>query len=155
MNIGIIVYSQTGNTSLVAQDIKKELTALGHKVKIEKIETIEKESNNSHQIKRSPDIQKYEALIFGSPVQAFSLAVVMKNYLKQIPVLNNKKVVGFVTKRLPFNWTGGKQAIKQLKNLCESKNGNVCDTGIVKWRDKNREEDITILKRKICDIFKS
>ncbi len=40
MKIGIIVYSQTGNTFSVAEKLKAKLTAAGHNVNIERLTTV-------------------------------------------------------------------------------------------------------------------
>ncbi len=151
MNIGIIVYSQTGNTYSVAEKLKKELETSHHTVNIERIEIKDNEQSNSKdiQFKLLPDTDKYDILIFGTYVEAFSLAQVMKKYLEQVNSLENKKIACFVTKKLPFNWTGGNRAIKQMKKICKSKNADICTTGIVKWTDKHREKDIDNVINKI------
>ena len=144
MNIGICVYSQTGNTASVAKEIEKKLSAADHNVKIEMI-TVEgevKPGKSDYQFKTVPDLGKYDVLVFGSPVQAFSLSSVMSSYLKQIESLQNKKVACFLTKGLPFNWTGGNRAIRQMRKICEGKNAEIFDTGIIKWVAKRREKDI-------------
>jgi len=94
----------------------------------------------------------YDALIFGAPVHAFSLAPAMKAYLEQITSLQNKKVACFVTKGLPFHRTGGKQAISQMKKISESKGGTVLGTGIVVWRG-GREKEIADLADKFSKLF--
>lgn len=45
-------------------------------------------------MKSAPDVSGYDAVIFASPVQAFSLAPVMKLYLSKLPSLAGKKVTG-------------------------------------------------------------
>jgi len=42
VNIGIIVYSETGNTYSVAQKIKDSISDSGHNIVVKKLETIEK-----------------------------------------------------------------------------------------------------------------
>jgi len=133
MNIGIIIYSQTGNTNSVALKLKEKLSAAGHSVDIEQIE-ISGELGpraTNFQIKTKPDVDKYDALVFGAPIQAFSLSPAMKSYLTQIASLKNKKVTCFITKHLPFHWTGGNQAINKMKKICKSKDGTVCGSGII------------------------
>lgn len=99
MKVGIIVYSHTGNTLSVAQKAREALENAGHSVKIERVEPL---NNDPHSLgpaglKSAPDIIAYEALIFASPVQAFSLASAMKLYLSQVSGLGGKKVYLFVT----------------------------------------------------------
>ena len=156
MKIGIIFYSHTGNTYTVIKRLEKELLQEGHEVNIERLEPMDKDEVNpgakNIKYKNLPDLDKYEGYIFGSPVQAFSLCNGMKSYLKQIESLENKKTFCFVTKGLPFNWTGGTRAIKQFKNLLEAKRADILEEGIVKW-SSNKENDIDKLVNKVKRIF--
>lgn len=144
MNINLIVYSQTGNTYSVAGKIKDELSLSGHTVNIDRLIADQEDKTGKETLNNDklPDLKQYDVIIFGSPVQAFSLPPVMKSYLKQLKTIENKKVACFVTKALPYNWTGGNNAIRQMKKLCIDKNAVVCGTGIVKWRESSREKDI-------------
>jgi NAD(P)H dehydrogenase (quinone) len=155
MKIGIIVYSQTGNTFAVAEKLKQKLAAAGHAANVERLTTVggvQKDARNIR-IEKLPDLGAYDALVFAAPVQAFSLAPAMAVYLKQLPSLGGKKVVCFVTKGLPFAWTGGNRAIKQMKNSCEAMGGMVCGTGIVYWSNKGRENHIDDVVEKLIKHF--
>ncbi|MDY9923911.1 flavodoxin family protein [Methanobacterium sp.] len=154
MKIGIIVYSQTEHTYSVAETLQDKLLANGHSVEIERVTPAGEVHPGSKDItfQNQPDIQEYDALIFGSPVHAFSLAPAMKAYLEQIPSLQDKKIAGYVTKGLPFHRTGGNQAISQMKKLCQSKGGTILGTGIVVWRG-SREKDINELVQKFSALF--
>ncbi len=144
MKIGIIVYSQTGNTYSIAEKLRDKLLAIGHSVNIERITPVDSKQMDLKkiQIERVPDIAAYEALIFCSPVQAFSLAPVMTAYMTQISSLANKKIACFVTEFFPFAWLGGNNAIIKMKKTCESKGGTVSRTGVVNWSNKQRERQI-------------
>ena len=156
MNIGIIIYSQSGNTNSVAEQLKGGLAASNHSVKIERLKPVEQGEKKSEtvQLEVLPDLEQYDALVFGAPVYAFSLAPVMKDYLQQISSLGGKKVVCFVTKGLAFNWTGGNRAVRELAKICQSKEATVCGSGIVKWTASSRERDINALRAKIEELFK-
>jgi NAD(P)H dehydrogenase (quinone) len=141
MNIGIIVYSQTGNTLKAAENVKDALAAKGHKVSIEQVTTEGKVSPNTPvSLKSKPDAAKYDALVFASPVMAFSLNPVMKAYLPQIKELKGKKAACFVVQGLPFNGMGGKQALKQMCGLLTSKGAQVVGTGVV-FRGKKQADE--------------
>ncbi len=117
MKIGIVVYSQTGNTFSVAQKLQEKLSAAGHTANIERLTTVGGEVDpKKAKIEKLPDLSGYDALVFGGPVQAFSLSQVMAGYMGQLPSLQGKKVACFVTKGLPMAMTGGNKAISQLKN---------------------------------------
>ncbi|MDO9536475.1 MAG: flavodoxin [Bacillota bacterium] len=145
MNIGIIVYSQTGNTFAVAQKLKEKLDSAGHSANIDRV-TITGEAtpgNKNFQLITLPAVDQYDALIFGSPVQAFSLHPAMIAYPNQLSSLQGKKIACFVTKQLPFYWTGGNRAIAQMKKICESKGAAVCGTEIVVWSKSQRDHNIS------------
>jgi flavodoxin len=154
MKIGIIVYSKTENTYSVAQKLQEKFHEKGHGAEIERVvpegEVPPRAKNVEFQSK--PEIEPYDALIFGSPVHAFSLAPPMKSYLEQLDSLQNKKIACFVTKGLRFNWTGGNQAIGKMKKICESKGGNVVGTGIVVW-NKEKDKQIDELLSKFSVLF--
>ncbi len=154
MKIGIVVYSQTEHTYSVAENLQEKLLEAGHSVNVERITPAGEVHPGSKDItfQNQPDIQEYDALIFGSPVHAFNLAPAMKAYLEQIPSLQDKKVACYVTKGLPFHRTGGNQAISQMKKLCQSKGGKVMGTGIVVWRG-GRAKEINELVEQFGRLF--
>lgn len=154
MNIGIIVYSQTEHTYSVAQKLQEKLSSDGHSVNIERIVPAGDVHPGSKDIKfeKQPDVGAYDALVFGSPVHAFSLAPAMKAYMEQISSLEGKKIVCFVTKGVPFNRTGGNQAISKMKKICQSKGGTVIGTEIVIWRGKYQKK-IADLVEKFSRLF--
>lgn len=116
MKIGIIVHSKTGHTYSAAQKLLEKLSASGHSVNIERITPVDdKQMDPSKiQLKAVPDISAYDALVFGAPVIGFSLSAVMALFLKQLSSLKGKKIVCFITKSLPFYWTGGTRAISTM-----------------------------------------
>jgi len=155
MNIGIILYSQTGNTHSVAAQIKEKLDAAGHSANIERLKVVGdfKPGQKDIQFETLPNVEQYDGIVFGAPVQAFSLSQVMTKYLKQVPSLKGKKVALYVTKHLRFNWTGGNQAINKMRRICKSKEGTICGSGIVIWGSVNREQMITGVAERISRSF--
>ena len=154
MNIGIIIYSRTGNTLAVAEKVRDACLAQGHTAAIERI-TAEDESPSSKlpvQLKTKPDPALFDAVIFGAPVQGFSLSPIMKAYLAQMPQFASKKASCFVTQHFPKPWMGGKQAIKQMCHGCEAKGANVAETGIVNWTSKSRDSQIADVASKLSKI---
>lgn len=154
MKIGIIVYSQTEHTYSVATKLKEKLQAKGHETEIEKLIPSGEVHPGSKNIKfkTNPSLESYDALIFGAPVHAFSLAPAMKAYLEEIESLQDKNIACYVTKSLPFNITGGNKAISIMKKLCESKGGKIVGTDIIVWRG-GREKHIADLVEKFSSLF--
>jgi menaquinone-dependent protoporphyrinogen IX oxidase len=159
MKIGIIVHSQTGNTYSVAEKLKEKLQAAGHSVNIERIAPVGEQQQQSPwdvdkiQLEKLPDLGSYDALIFGAPVQAFRLPAVMAAYMKKIPSLGGKKVALFVTKGLPFHWTGGNKAISTMRKAVESRGGKVAETGIIVWSKNGLEKNISGVVEKLGKAF--
>ena len=132
MNIGIVVYSQTGNTLMVCEDIKKGLEKASHAVTIEQVKVAEGQRHAPDaELTSSPNPQGYDALIFASPVQGFSLARPMQKYLKTQRGLGGRKTALVLTKGLPFNWTGGTRALTVMQQLSESAGAEIIPEVII------------------------
>jgi len=155
MNIGIILYSQTGNTYSVSLKLKEKLITAGHSVNIERLKIVGEMPPGTKNIKFEtlPDTGPYDALVFGSPVQAFSLSSVMTSYLTQIASLQAKKVAFLVTQFFPFPWMGGNRTVGQMKKICESKGAAVCGAAVVNWSNPSREKRITEVVEKLSKLF--
>jgi flavodoxin len=144
MKVGIVVYSQTGNTFSVAQKLKDKFMEAGHAAEIERV-TITGEAapgSKNFQLETRPHTDPYDVLIFAAPVQAFSLNPAMATYLELLSSLQDKKIACYVTKRLPGKWTGGNRAVARMKKICEAKGGHVYGTEIIIWNAK-RDQAIT------------
>lgn len=116
MNIGIVVYSKTGNTLDVAKQLDAALKLNGHHSTIESVTPVDPDEYHVEkiQIKEKHDLNQYDFLVFASPVNGFALAASMKRYMMDITSLNVPAAC-FVTKALPFNWTGGNQAVGKIE----------------------------------------
>ncbi|MBE0479129.1 NAD(P)H-dependent oxidoreductase [Candidatus Aerophobetes bacterium] len=150
MRIGIIVHSQTENTYHVGEKLREKLLESTPDVAVERVNMVggNRPQGKDIQIEHPPEVDGYDVVIFGSPVHAFSLCPAMKTYLEELPSLEHKKIACYVTKRLPFAWTGGKRAIGEMKKICQAKGGIVFETGIVVW-NKKRSEQIADLSEKV------
>ncbi|MDD4531787.1 MAG: flavodoxin domain-containing protein [Candidatus Pacebacteria bacterium] len=143
MNIGIIYYSNTGNTLSVSETLKKALETSGNQVSLERIEvTPDNPQAESVQLVKAPAITGYDLLIFASPVHGFQPSKAMSAFLNQLEDLSDRKVVCFVTHLFPFAWMGGKPSIAKMKSLCEYKGAQVLLTGIIDWKNRKREQEI-------------
>lgn len=156
MKIGIIVYSQSGHTLTVAEQLVQTMRSEDCEAVIREIKAAQTEQkgppNANPELIQIPDITEYDIVIFGSPVQGFSLALPMVAYLRQIPSLQGKKVACFATQHLKHAWMGGNRAIQQMKAACAEKNGDASISGIVHWSSPKREEQIKELVDTLCKI---
>ncbi|MBN1389664.1 MAG: flavodoxin family protein [Candidatus Thermoplasmatota archaeon] len=144
MRIGLVIYSQTGNTFSVAEKIMERLAKKGHEVSIEKVVPRGeiKPGDRKVEFESRPDVKDYDAIVFGAPVQGFSLSVPMKVYMEGLPSLKGKHVSLLTTKGLVFNWTGGNRTIRTMRKISESKGATVKGSGIVVWGGKGRDRRI-------------
>ena len=143
MKIGLIIYSETGNTKHVAEQLQEKLSTAGHAVSLEEI-TISG---------GVPAADSYDSIIFGAPVQAFSLNPVMKAYMEKLPSLAGKKAAIFVTKQIPLLWFGGTGAVARMKKACESRGAEVVGTEIVVWAAAKREQTIKKCVESLSSLF--
>ncbi len=155
MNIGIIVFSGTGNTLSVAQKLKEKLSSIGHTAVLEQIKVsgYNPRKIGNFQFTDVPDAGRYDAIVFTAPVQAFSLSPVMKKYFERSGSLKGKKAACLVTQYFPFSWMGGRQAIGWMKNFCVSKGIEVLGTGIVNWSKKDRDHQIVEVVDRLSGLF--
>ena len=150
MTIGIIVYSDKGNTLSVAKKLKAKLKKAGHDVKLEQIKVVGgfKPETKEFEFEQLPDLEPYDEIIFGTWVQAFSLNIPMQQYFEKVPSLKKKKVALLVTQFFPFEWMGGKRALGQMTKICKAKGAKVIGSGDVNWAGENRR------KKKMAKIVK-
>jgi flavodoxin len=157
MNIGIIVYSFSGNTLSVASRLKEKLSAAGHMVTVERIETMGPATlaAESAELKTRPAIDAYDGLVFGTPVRGGVLPEPMTNYLEQLPSLEGKRVVLLVTGFFPFAGWGREQTTAQLRQICESKDATVRGAASVGWFSLSRKRQISAAVDSLSDYLSS
>lgn len=155
MKIGIIVYSQSGNTLQVAQRLASRLQAKGHEPVVEQVTVAGgKPVDPQHvQLAFVPNPGAYDALVFATPVQGFAVAPPMAVYLAQLPVLANKKICCLVTHYFPLPSLGGRQTIAQMTKVCREKGGTVSGSGIINWMRRDREKQIETVIGNLADLY--
>jgi NAD(P)H dehydrogenase (quinone) len=154
MKIGIVVYSQTGNTLSVAEKLRDKLANKGHTAALEQLKPAVATGDKSKvQFSSLPDLSGYDGIVFAAPVQAFTLCAVMSVYLRQLPDLKGKKAACFVTKAWTSAWTGANKALTQITKAIEAKGAAVVATGFVGWGSKQKDQAIDALVEKIASAF--
>jgi putative NADPH-quinone reductase len=135
MNIGIIVFSKTGNTLSVAEKLRDTLLEKGHRAALENVTASNDVEMDPNKIllTNPPSTKGYDMLVFASPVYGFRLPAVMQVYLQEIPSLEGKLAAGFVTQAFPFPSWGGNQTIRGMEKLVQAKSGKLKATGVVNW----------------------
>ena len=155
MNIGIMLYSQTGNTRKAALMLHDKLAKLDHSVQIEEIIAELPPGNRGGKVRliSVPDASEYDAVIIAGQVQAFALSSVMKAFLQQLPSLEGKEVALLVTKHFNNNWTGGNRALRSLQSAVVAQGGAVVAEGIIHWSSKTRDEEIDAVTDRIAAVW--
>lgn len=151
MNVGIVVYSLTGNTFAVAESVKQALIAGGHSVSFETIKAKNEDPNyaGSVELTQAPQLEGMKCVVLGGPVRGFATAPIMKAYLQQLPDLKGLPVYLFVTHHFPWAFLGGNSAIGMTRKLVEAKNGRVIGSGVVNWSSKHRVDNIQVLTKDV------
>jgi len=154
MNIGIIVYSRTGHTLSVAKKLKEKLSADGHVVALEQIETVGPTSPSAAgaELKTKPATGAYDALVLGSPVQGGVPAGAMLSYLNQLPPLEGRPVALLVTGVFPYAW-GRLQALAKMAEICMAKGATICGSASVGWWSLKRRQQITQAADNLSALF--
>lgn len=154
MNISIIVYSLSGHTLTVAENLKEKLSAAGHTVALERVETVgpPKPQFENAELKTKPPVDAYDALVFACPVRGGAVPPPMKRYLEQIPSLRDKQVACFVTHFFQREW-GANQVLAALQTICESKGATVRGVGDVRWFSLHRKQQIAQVVEDLSRLF--
>ncbi|MDP3385651.1 MAG: NAD(P)H-dependent oxidoreductase [Eubacteriales bacterium] len=144
MKIGIIVYSYTGNTYSVAEKIYNKLISAGLDVELIRLQLMGdwKPGSKDVALQQIPNIDGFDQIIFGTPVQGFTFAMAMKHYLDTIDRLDGKEASLFVTQHFPYPWMGGKRAISLMRKICISKGAKIKESAVINWSNKQREKMI-------------
>ncbi|HPJ01698.1 MAG TPA: flavodoxin [Candidatus Limiplasma sp.] len=147
MNIGIILYSETGNTLAVAQRVADTLQAAGHTAEIRQVTILSRDKADAPVVlKTAPTVEGFDLLIFAAPVQAFSLCRAMTQYLKQLKTVPSVPIGCYVTQGLPKKWMGGNRAYNTMRSLLMSHGAmEPVRLGHVHWKSSEREEQIAQL----------
>jgi len=152
MKIGIVIFSQTGNTLCVAEKLKERFIEEGYDTDLKRIDQIDINNKDPKKIniKDMPDISIYDLLIFASPVQAFTLAAVFKEYLQKLNSIEGKNVLCYVTKGLPTHGFGGNKSISIMEKIIKSKGAAIKKSDIICWK---KEEERNMQISTLIDTF--
>jgi flavodoxin len=155
MNIGVVVYSQTGNTRSVAVKLQEVLSAAGHRAALEEVRLAgeRKQGAKVFELGPLPWMDGYDALVFGSSVEAFSLSPVMAAYLEAVPTLEKKRVACLITQAFPYPWLGGNRAARQMRRLCEAKGATVLGSDVVNWMGAGLDVRIARAVERLAKLF--
>ena len=144
----VVYYSYTGHTKMIAKRIEEKLGCDILEIKpiipySTNYQTVVNKEQNNESSNKTPqiekidkDLKKYDEIIIGSPVWWYTIAPVIRTFLKQND-LSGKTIKPFATNA---GWLG--QTFKEIKKLCP--NSNVIEgMNIVFTEDYNKNELVT------------
>ena len=144
----VVYYSYTGHTKMIAKRIEEKLGCYILEIKpiipySTNYQTVVNKEQNNESSNKTPqiekidkDLKKYDEIIIGSPVWWYTIAPVIRTFLKQND-LSGKTIKPFATNA---GWLG--QTFKEIKKLCP--NSNVKEgMNIVFTEDYNKNELVT------------
>ena len=120
----VVYFSYTGNTRKIAEKVKEELDCDILELKPVKpystdYQTVVDEEQNNESSKKTPEIQvinidlnNYDEIIIGTPVWWYTIAPVIRTFLKQND-LTGKTIIPFATNA---GWLG--RTFKEIERLC-------------------------------------
>jgi len=155
MNVGVVVYSWSGHTLSVAEKLAEKLSAAGHSAELLKVQVVgeRKQGARDFRLDPLPDIDRFDGLVFGAAVEAFSLSPVLIAYLKSAESLQGKKVACLVTQQFPYPWMGGSRAVSQMKKLCKAKGATLVGSAVVNWAKSKREKTTAEAVDRLSGLF--
>jgi len=137
---------------MVAMRLMSRLCAEGHSVCVERLQVTGQGRDLS--AVSLPDLKPYDALVFGAPVQAFSLSLPMRKYMESVKKEKADRVALLVTQQLPYPWLGGNRAVAQLRKAAEDKGFKVQAFSIVHWSRRDRESQLAATVDKLASCFR-
>lgn len=143
MLIGILVHSHSGFTLDFADRIAHKLREAGHSVEVTQLKPDGHVKANQKDVRivNQPDCEKYDAVLVGGPVWVFDASPVAITCLRNLKGVEGKKLLPFVTMRLPFEWMGGTQAIESMRKAAEG-TGAIVMPGVIAPRLFRRQDKL-------------
>lgn len=143
MKTAIICYSKTGHTKEVCERIHREVESVLLSVKAKS----DSPDQDLVELIDPPSVQGYDRLVIAAPVHGFSLARIMRVYLKGINDFKGMRIDLFVTHFFPFSGLGARQALQLMKRMVEKRGGIVSSQTAISWSRKRERSIIDYVDR--------
>ena len=155
MKVGVVIWSKTGNTMLVAKKTARALEKKGHEVSFREIKVRgETAPNQPVDFEHIPDISGFDAYIVAGQVHAFSLSPPMTDFIRLHANFEGKKAAFLITQQFPFAWMGGTRAMGQMVEYCKAKGARPVGGAVVNWMgEERRKGKISEAVRVLADKF--
>jgi len=137
MNVGIIVYSHTGNTRQFADRIAEALEQKGHVVSLTQLQTDapvkpgQAQLEGTFALTNTPDCTDYDAIVVGGPVWGGGPSPVIVEGIGALQSIAGKRAVPFCTMGFPFRNLGGTQSLRRLGEYLRAQGADVQEGHVV------------------------
>jgi len=154
MTIGIIVYSNTGQTLALVEALQQKLASSGKQAAIEKLEAPAdfKPGQTSTTLVSVPSVSAYGEIVLATPTWGGRPAPPMAAFLEQLPDLQGKRVVYVVTGFFPPRM-GCNETIAQMKAACEAKGAASSGEGSLSWLTFGRKKKAAKLVEDLAGLL--
>ncbi|MCB2209938.1 flavodoxin domain-containing protein [bacterium] len=153
MEIGLVVYSNTGHTAKLAALLAAELQALGQGVRVIPLVPAGEYSMKELRtpLASSHDVSPFDVIVAATPVHGGRMAAPVRTFLEQTPTLAGKPVAFLLTHFLPYKM-GAAQTIEAMTDLSEEAGATVLDSADVTWFSLGRHKK---MKNAAVELAKS
>ena len=143
MKFKMILYSRTGHTRRVGEEVAWHLFDSGHKVDVVNLESTVPLIMGAEHMAESEiaAIAGYDGLIIASPVHGGKMSEPIRKYIGSVKSFDGKPIVLLATHFLRNAW-GAHQALLEMQNQCVSQEGTVLGSIEVRWFNLHRRRDI-------------
>ena len=147
MKCQMIYYTMTHHTEEVITALKEALEKHNWDITLMPVKVSNPKEGDALKLQytNSPKPSKNVITVFASPVQAFSLATPMKQYLRNLHDEIDAPAYYFVTAGLPKGWMGANRSIRTMQKFTQKNKAMPIESAIVHWGKKDREDQISRL----------
>lgn len=145
MRIAIVVYSETGHTFRFAEELYLRLRPIHHTALIR----LERSLTHPMQLQQMPNLEGFDRVIFGFPVQGFAVPDILVDYLSCVFLKKNAEIACFTTQYFPWNCLGGNQANRHFWQLLAHQSIHPLTTHVLsihRQHKKKHEQEARVLE---------
>jgi len=158
MKAAVVFYSETGNTKLLAEEIKKALEKRGVETLFSQVESNvpardHMQTLEALEIKNLPSVADCDIVFAGGPVMGFRANGATMKCISEMKSLKGKKFVPFVTQYFPFSFMGGSNSVRMMSNEAKRMGAEVMPGIIINVAWHDYKKDMASKAEKSAEMF--
>jgi len=152
----LLIHSHTGTTLRFAQVIADTLKQRGLSVDIVRLQANPPLTVGSGMTRKDfkftnlPDVKKYDFIMVGGPIWAFTVSPVAIDCIRQLKDLRGRKLIPLVTMGFPFDFLGGRQGIAALTQQAAALGAEVLPGHVITQMFRNSKKLMQIAADEIA-----